>query len=76
MKYTAKHWKDMIYPNLTILDYDGFDKENFEYSFNQEEIGYMEFEWRMGYCTVRGKLGGWDDDDIRFKEDPEEFFKK
>ncbi len=75
MKYTGEYWMKMTYPNLKILDFDGWDRTNLNYSFKKEQITYMEFMRRLCSCTGEGTLGGWDTD-IAFKEDPDEFFKK
>lgn len=36
-----------------ILDPDGWDRVNFDYSFNQELITKEEFEKRLSYSTVQ-----------------------
>lgn len=33
MVKTGKQWKEELYPQIEILDYDGFDRYNLEYSF-------------------------------------------
>lgn len=36
-----------------ILDPDGWDRRNFEYSFKVERVSIVEFESRLGCSTVR-----------------------
>lgn len=52
MLKTGKQWHKELYPEITILDYDGFDRYNLEYSYEQELITEDEFQRRMGYCTI------------------------
>lgn len=52
MVKTGKQWKEELYPQIEILDYDGFDRYNLEYSFEQELITEVEFQRRMGHCTI------------------------
>lgn len=43
--------------NITILDYDGWDRDNFDYSFNEEKITSEEFDERLVKSTViAGKI--------------------
>lgn len=48
---TSKEW----YENCTIeiLDHDGWDRKNFEYSWCQEMITKKEFERRLMYSTIK-----------------------
>ena len=43
-----KHWK--------ILDPDGWDRTNYEYSFNQELITEEEFNKRLSMSTIMGNI--------------------
>lgn len=52
MLKTGKQWHKELYPEIIILDYDGFDRYNLEYSYEQELITEEEFQRRMGYCTI------------------------
>ena len=52
MKKTSKEW--MIYheiPEYAIIDPDGWDRTNLEYSFNEELITEEEFINRIGAST-------------------------
>lgn len=49
---TSQDWqKDPEYEGLTIMDPDGWDRKNYEYSFNEELITRTEFERRSGTST-------------------------
>ena len=50
---TSKEWmKD--YPLADIYDHDGWDRENFDFSFNVERITLAEFKYRFNRSTVQG----------------------
>jgi len=40
--------------NIKILDPDGWDRQNYNYSFNEEEITRKEFEKRLIFSTIQG----------------------
>jgi hypothetical protein len=42
------------YPDITIIDPDGWDRSNYDYSFNEEKITKEEFERRvfMSTCMI------------------------
>ena len=44
--------------NCQILDPDGWDRTNYDYSFNEEKITRKEFEKRLIFSTIqwKGKL--------------------
>ena len=50
--------------NVHILDPDGWDRKNYNYSFNEEKITRKEFEKRLIFSTIKclGKI-----EDIRKK---------
>jgi len=51
---TSEAWqKDCV---LTVLDPDGWDRKNFEYSWYEEQITREEFEIRLINSTIRGKI--------------------
>jgi len=53
IKKTSLEWeKDCPY---RILDPDGWDRSNYEYSFNEELITEEEFQKRLFSSTVVGK---------------------
>jgi hypothetical protein len=49
---TSEDWKQELYPNLVIIDPDGWDRSNYEYSFCEEKITKEEFEQRLMRSTV------------------------
>ena len=50
---TSEEWaKD--YPVTRVVDPDGWDRENFQYSFYEERITHAEFMYRLGQSTVTG----------------------
>lgn len=53
-KHTSKEWQD-IYPNPKVLDPDGWDRENFKYSWFQEHISYHEYQRRVSLSTCMHK---------------------
>ena len=51
MKKTSEEWlKD--YKRVMILDPDGWDRTNWKYSWEQEEITKEEFERRLITSTI------------------------
>ena len=56
IKKTSAEWiKEVGYE---ILDPDGWDRTNYDYSFNKEKITMEEFQKRISLSTVRRKLKG------------------
>jgi len=51
---TSKDWYANLQSNysITIMDYDGWDRNNFEYSFNEELITSEEFDRRLERSTI------------------------
>lgn len=51
---TSKDWYENLqkYYEVKILDYDGWDRMNFDYSFNEELITSEEFDMRIARSTV------------------------
>jgi len=51
---TSKQWYDEILKDeeIYILDPDGWDRTNYEYSFNEELITHAEFQKRLSMSTV------------------------
>ncbi len=58
MKKTSKEWYKEIPKEhkLLILDPDGWDRTNYEYSFNEELITKDEFKIRLSFSTVKCNL--------------------
>jgi hypothetical protein len=53
---TSEQWKQELFPKVTILDYDGYDRENIQFSFFEEKVTKDEFLDRFTSCTVITKL--------------------
>ena len=55
MMKTSQKWLAEIqeqFSKVTVLDPDGWDRKNYEYSFNQELISKEEFKKRFYMSTV------------------------
>jgi len=52
---TSSEWCEIIPTkyNLVILNTDGWDCKNFEFSFNEEAISLDEFKIRLSYSTIK-----------------------
>jgi hypothetical protein len=51
---TSQEWYAELYPNheLIIMDPDGWDRKNYDYSFKEEKITLAEFSSRLIRSTV------------------------
>jgi len=56
-KKTSAEWYENLqkFYDITIMDYDGWDRSNFDYSFYEELIFSDEFDRRLGLSTVISK---------------------
>ena len=54
MKKISSEWIKEY--NVKILDPDGWDRKNYDYSFNKEKITREEFERRLVRSTVQGVI--------------------
>jgi hypothetical protein len=56
---TSKEWEKLVPPEakLKILDADGWDRTNFDYSFNEELITKEEFLMRVSNSTISIVVG-------------------
>jgi flagellar biosynthesis/type III secretory pathway protein FliH len=52
---TSKEWQE-IYPNPKVLDPDGWDRQNFQFSWFEEEITFDEYKNRVSKSTVKGRI--------------------
>jgi len=52
---TSKEWYELVPKkfNLTILDPDGWNRSNFDISFNKELITKDQFIKRLMYSTIK-----------------------
>ena len=48
---TSEEWVQLLVYPVTILDPDGWDRTNFDYSFNVERITEAEFKYRLARST-------------------------
>ena len=50
---TSKEWYDIVYPNkeVVIMDPDGWDRSNWEYSWEEEQITQNTFMIRVMNST-------------------------
>jgi len=51
VKKVSSEWIKEI--NCEILDPDGWDRTNYDYSFNREKITYEEFNRRLVLSTIK-----------------------
>lgn len=47
---TSQEWQKG-YPDIVVLDPDGWDRQNYDYSFNEELISQEEFLDRLSMST-------------------------
>ena len=53
MKKTSAQWaKEYEKQGITILDPDGWDRINWEFSWEEEKISKTEFEYRLKDSTI------------------------
>jgi len=53
-KKTSREWcRELRIAQRDILDPDGWDRTNFDYSFRAEKVSLEEFGDRLGCSTVR-----------------------
>ena len=53
MDKTSKEWQE-LYPEIKVLDPDGWDRQNFKYSWFEEKISFEEYNNRLMYSTCKG----------------------
>lgn len=52
---TSQQWHDILnakYPNFFVIDPDGWDRKNYQWSWHEQLITHSEFERRLGTSTV------------------------
>jgi hypothetical protein len=52
LKKTSVEWHKELYPDYIILDPDGWDRTNYDFSFNEEKITEEEFKERFLRSTI------------------------
>ena len=57
-KLTSQEWYPRIYPNkeVVIMDPDGWDRQNWKYSWYEELITEHEFHIRVMKSTCKGNI--------------------
>lgn len=50
---TSEEWQKLL-PNPKVLDPDGWDRANFDHSWNEEKISRQEYEDRLIQSTCTG----------------------
>ena len=50
IKKTSKEWQS-IFPYPKVLDPDGWDRKNYDYSWKEEKITLEEYEARRSHST-------------------------
>ena len=49
---TSKNWLKLDkYKGIIIIDPDGWNRQNYDYSFDEQRITQKEFERRLSYST-------------------------
>lgn len=51
-KYTSADWFDLTSGDFIIMDADGWNRQNYQYSFYEELITKEEFEKRLLTSTI------------------------
>jgi len=57
-KRTSVEWQE-LYPYPKVMDADGWDRKNFQYSWYEEEITYEEYRDRTMASTCIWKGDEW-----------------
>ncbi len=50
IKKTSEEWQS-IFPDPKVLDPDGWDRKNYDYSWKEEKITLEEYETRRSHST-------------------------
>ena len=58
-KLTSQEWYKIVYPNkeVVIMDPDGWDRQNFKFSWFEELITEQEFHKRVMTSTCKFPVG-------------------
>ena len=56
VKKTSAEWYEEIKHNTIIIDPDGWDRQNYDFSFNKELITEDEFNQRLLKSTIQYKF--------------------
>ena len=52
---TSEQW-NARYPEVVVLDADGWDRKNYQYSWYEEKISFQEYYKRLIMSTIQGKI--------------------
>lgn len=53
---TSAEWQE-LYPYPKVMDPDGWDRKNYDYSWYQEKINIKEYASRVRHSTCMHKVG-------------------
>lgn len=53
MNKTSKEWQE-LYSEIKVLDPDGWNRSNFQYSWFEEKISFEEYNKRLTHSTCKG----------------------
>lgn len=56
MKKTSAEWYETERDKYIIMDPDGWDRRNYQYSFYEEKITKEEYDQRVFYSTLMRQL--------------------
>lgn len=56
-KLTSEQWQSLK-PGVKVLDPDGWDRKNFQWSWHKEEITEAEYQKRLAQSTVEMRPHG------------------
>jgi len=52
---TSQEWQE-LFPSIKVIDPDGWDRSNFQFSWYEEKITKDEYDKRLFNSTIKGKL--------------------
>lgn len=52
---TSKEWQS-LFPETRILDPDGWDRTNFQFSWEEEKIPFIEYQKRLNESTIMASI--------------------
>lgn len=60
IKKTSEQWQAELEMDVKVLDPDGWDRENYQYSFYEERITELEYRQRVAMSSVK-----WDPKEMK-----------
>lgn len=52
---TSAEWQ-RLFPNVLVVDPDGWNRKNYQFSWNEELITKEEYDKRVSFSTTRRKI--------------------